>query len=101
MKGISILNELISQGANGCYRARKKEIPIGLGNTLRYLTSKNLSRIEVKDKTIFPLDEMGIEYVENETMKELIKKCWCQKPIERLSIDQIIIQLENELIKLK
>lgn len=73
MKGISILNELISQGANGCYRARKKEIPIGLGNTLRYLTSKNLSRIEVKGKTIFPLDEMGIEYVEK-LMKEPLKR---------------------------
>lgn len=70
LDGIKELNEKIKQEADGCYRARKKEIPIGLGNTLRYLSSKNIARMEVRDKTIFPLDEMGMGYIERMLSEE-------------------------------
>ena len=42
-----------------------------------------------------------IEQIQNETMKLLIEKTWDQNPLKRLLIDQLILQLENELIKSK
>ena len=42
-----------------------------------------------------------IEEVTNERIKELIELSWNQEGLKRLSIEQIVVQLENELINLK
>ena len=42
-----------------------------------------------------------IEIVKNKNIRKLIEQCWCQKPKERLTINDVVPLLETELIKLK
>ena len=36
-----------------------------------------------------------IEYVDNDKIKDLIEKCWCQNPKERLIIYDVVALLES------
>ena len=38
---------------------------------------------------------LDLEFIENETIKEIISNSWKQNPYERLTIDQIITKLES------